>query len=319
MLKRRVQTLVMHPEMKTQHNRWVQRNESVHIHICIYIHIYQTANVCVLLYIWSIGQNISNIRLSHKASASALLFWHVVWVWKTKLDTLYTTLHQHPHSPCTPNDTEDREASQPVHARWGSWWECQHPHWQSHQSSLPRCWDDRFRKCHGLDQGKQSPLHGTSWALTWYQRHKCVLSHLSCQSLLGLVSRRCDYVWLDIPVPLDTPKYTLLAYTCLYRNYFRFFWRSSNFHPAQQLCTQKNSSNMEVAIFSASTQIYSLYESIQKKVATGKPCKRRSASKDELGSSNLTNVKHVLNIESFTYSWSPCKYSNANVMHSNAM
>lgn len=256
MLKRRVQTLVMHPEMKTQHNRWVQRNESVHIHMYIYIFVYQAANTCVLQYIWSIGPKISNIRLSHKASASALLFWHIVWVWKTKLDTLYTTLHQHPHSPCTPNDTEDREASQPVHARWGSWWECQHPHWQSHQSSLPRCWDDRWiARIKSISEmsWKQSLLHGTSWALTWYQRHTCVLSHLSCQSLLGLVTRRCDYVWLAIPVPLDTPKYTLLGYTCLYRNYFTFFWRSSNFHPAQQLCTQKNSSNMEVAIFSAST------------------------------------------------------------------
>ena len=48
---------------------------------------------------------------------------------------------------------------------------------------------------------------------------------------------------------------------------------------------------MEVAIFFS---IYSFYESIQQKVATGKPCKRRSESKDELGSSNLTDVKHVL-------------------------
>ena len=95
--------------------------------------------------IWSNRQNITNIRLTHRASASALLFSDIVYY-------IMDTLHYTSSTPfslslyalqTSPKDIEDREASQPVHARWGSWWECQHPHSQSHQSSLPRCWDDR--------------------------------------------------------------------------------------------------------------------------------------------------------------------------------
>ena len=69
--------------------------------------------------IWSNRQNITKIRLTYRASASALLFSDIVY-------SIMDTLHYTSSTPfslslyalkTSPKDIEDREASQPVHAR----------------------------------------------------------------------------------------------------------------------------------------------------------------------------------------------------------
>ncbi len=180
--------------------------------------------------IWSNRQNITKIRLTYRASASALLFSDIVY-------SIMDTLHYTSSTPfslslyalkTSPKDIEDREASQPVHARWGSWWECQHPHSQSHQSSLPRCWDDcpnqihfrknwegmiDFWKCHGLDQDI-SHFYTEPFGL-WHDISdtdaSCLVLAASFWTLIakwmvqpGLVTWSGDYVWLPIPQSSST-------------------------------------------------------------------------------------------------------------------